>query len=67
MTANGWLQIAFFSLVVLALTKPLGAVHPARVRRHDALAAAGGARHLPGCAAWTRPKISTGRATPRAC
>ena len=24
MTANGWLQIALFSALVLALTKPLG-------------------------------------------
>src|SRR5512135_3239774 len=30
MTANGWFQIAFFLLVVLAITKPIG-VHMARV------------------------------------
>ena len=30
MTANGWLQIAFFLLIVLALTKPLG-IYMARV------------------------------------
>ena len=36
MTANGWLQIAFFTLAVLAVTKPLGlylvAVYQGRVR-----------------------------------
>ena len=30
MTANGWFQIAFFTLLVLAVTKPLG-VFMARV------------------------------------
>ena len=36
MTANGWLQIAFFTLAVLAVTKPLGlylvAVYEGRIR-----------------------------------
>lgn len=34
MTANGWLQIFFFLLVILALTKPLG-VYLARVFSHE--------------------------------
>ena len=31
MTANGWLQIGLFFLMLLAVTKPLGRLHDARV------------------------------------
>ncbi len=33
MTANGYLQLAFYVVVLVALAKPLGALHGARVRR----------------------------------
>jgi hypothetical protein len=32
MTANGWLQIALYSVVLLALTKPLGIYMGYRLR-----------------------------------
>ena len=32
MTANGFLQIALYLVVLLALAKPLGALHGARLR-----------------------------------
>ncbi len=35
MTNNGWFQILFFLLVVLALTKPLGSSHDARFQPRE--------------------------------
>jgi len=55
MTANGWLQIAFFVLAILLVTKPLGlylvAVYEGRVRWLASI----------------RLLSSTGRRTPPAC
>ncbi len=66
MTANGWLQIAFYAACLLLVTRPLGRY---MVRVYDgslAMAGAGGARHLPAGRRRSRRRTSTGRATPAA-
>ena len=67
MTANGWLQIAFFSVVLLALTKPIGMY---MVRVYDGsltwLRPVERLLYRLG-AAWTRRRTSTGRSTRRRC
>ena len=68
MTANGWLQIAWFTLAVLLVTKPLGRVPRRGVRGPRALARAGRAPHLPRCRRRSRRGPALDRATrPRCC
>jgi potassium-transporting ATPase potassium-binding subunit len=66
MTANGWLQIAFFILAILLVTRPLGlylvAVYEGRVRWLAPVE-----RLLYRAAGLDPPPRSTGSPTPPAC
>ena len=64
MTVNGWMQIALFALIVIALAKPLGG-YMARVFDGERtflspVLRPGRARLLPRSAASTRRRSSTG-------
>ena len=66
--AQGWLQLALFVAVVIALTRPLG-VYMARVFSNERVfltpgRRAGRAPHLPGAASQSGRRTRTGRATP---
>ena len=70
MTALGVYQILFFFLVILALAKPMGDVHGARLRRRAHVPPSGPAvargPDLQAVAASGRTSSSTGRTTRRA-
>ena len=71
MTLNGWLQIGFFLLAILAVTPPLGRLHGAglHARAHLARsgAAAGRAADLSARPAWTRRARCAGPSTRSRC
>ena len=69
MNTSGWLQLAFFSIVLLALTKPMGLylVRVLDAERPDLPRSglkAGGAPDLSPCRASIPPKSRIGKVTP---